>query len=81
MNGTRSMRVPFAFIPYQMKQLRGGRSVGVTVDNGAQGHVGDWYINTAIFEAVLKDPSCRTRETPVIGNKRPSTLFSQRAIV
>lgn len=34
----------------QMKTLRGGRSVVVTVDNGALGHVDDWEINTAIFE-------------------------------
>lgn len=34
----------------QMKMLRGGRPVVVTVDNGALGHVDDWEINTAIFE-------------------------------
>jgi hypothetical protein len=34
----------------QMKALRGGRSVVVTVDHGAAGHVDDWDINTAIFE-------------------------------
>ena len=34
----------------QMKMLRGGRSVVVTVNNGAVGHVDDWEINTAIFE-------------------------------
>ncbi|MFP3569557.1 hypothetical protein [Paraburkholderia sp. SIMBA_030] len=39
MNGTRSMRVPFAFVPCQMKHLRGARSAVVSVDNGAQGHV------------------------------------------
>lgn len=55
MNGTRSMRVPFAFVPpYQMKHPRGGRSVVVTVDNGVQGHVDDWDINTAIFEGRIK---------------------------
>jgi hypothetical protein len=34
----------------QMKTLRGGRSVVVTVDHGALGHVDDFDINTAIFE-------------------------------
>jgi hypothetical protein len=34
----------------QMKTLRGGRSVVVTVDGGSTGHVDDWDINTAIFE-------------------------------
>lgn len=34
----------------QMKTLRGGRSVVVTVNNGSVGHVDDWEINTAIFE-------------------------------
>jgi hypothetical protein len=38
----------------QMKTLRGGRSVVVTVDNGAAGHVDDWDINTAIFEGRIK---------------------------
>jgi hypothetical protein len=38
----------------QMKALRGGRSVVVTVDNGAAGHVDDWDINTAIFEGRIK---------------------------
>lgn len=54
MNGTRSTRVPFAFVPHQIKHLRGGRSVVVTIDNGAQGHVDDWDINTAIFEGRIK---------------------------
>lgn len=34
----------------QMKALRGGRSVVVTVDGGSQAHVDDFGINTAIFE-------------------------------
>ncbi|MGE8166585.1 hypothetical protein ACQKRQ_41390 [Paraburkholderia sp. NPDC080076] len=34
----------------QMKALRGGRSVVVTVDRGPLGHVDDFEINTAIFE-------------------------------
>ncbi|NIF78707.1 hypothetical protein F3J20_15155 [Paraburkholderia sp. Cy-641] len=34
----------------QMKILRGGRSVVVTVDGTSTGHVDDWDINTAIFE-------------------------------
>lgn len=34
----------------QMKTLRGGRSVVVTVDQGSLGHVDDFEINTAIFE-------------------------------
>ncbi|MGF6571888.1 hypothetical protein SAMN05443245_5598 [Paraburkholderia fungorum] len=36
----------------QMKMLRGGRSVVVSVGGagGAVGHVDDWEINTAIFE-------------------------------
>jgi hypothetical protein len=34
----------------QMKTLRGGRSVVVSVDGGGLGHVDDWDINTAIFE-------------------------------
>ncbi|SMG55318.1 hypothetical protein [Paraburkholderia susongensis] len=34
----------------QMKTLRGGRSVVVTVDGNGTGHVDDWDINTAIFE-------------------------------
>lgn len=34
----------------QMKTLRGGRSVVVTVDGGGTGTVDDWDINTAIFE-------------------------------
>lgn len=34
----------------QMKTLRGGRSVVVTVDGGGAGTVDDWDINTAIFE-------------------------------
>jgi hypothetical protein len=34
----------------QMKTLRGGRSVVVTVDGNRTGHVDDWDINTAIFE-------------------------------
>ncbi|EIF35046.1 hypothetical protein BCh11DRAFT_02859 [Burkholderia sp. Ch1-1] len=34
----------------QMKTLRGGRSVVVTVDGGSQAHVDDFAINTAIFE-------------------------------
>jgi len=34
----------------QMKTLRGGRSVVVTVDGNSTGHVDDWEINTAIFE-------------------------------
>jgi hypothetical protein len=38
----------------QMKTLRGGRSVVVTVDGGATGHVDDWEINTAIFEGRIK---------------------------
>ncbi|KAA1010749.1 hypothetical protein FVF58_17945 [Paraburkholderia panacisoli] len=38
----------------QMKTLRGGRSVVVTVDGGALGHVDDWEINTAIFEGRIK---------------------------
>lgn len=38
----------------QMKRLRGGRSVVVTVDNGGPGHVDDWDINTAIFEGRIK---------------------------
>ena len=38
----------------QMKTLRGGRSVVVTVDNGGLGHVDDWDINTAIFEGRIK---------------------------
>ncbi|WP_341316866.1 hypothetical protein WN982_36645 [Paraburkholderia sp. IMGN_8] len=53
MNGTRSTRVPFAFVPHQIKHLCGGRSV-VTIDNGAQGHVDDGDINTAIFEGRIK---------------------------
>ncbi|NML32490.1 hypothetical protein [Paraburkholderia antibiotica] len=38
----------------QMKTLRGGRSVVVTVDGGGTGHVDDWDINTAIFEGRIK---------------------------
>ncbi|HYS67955.1 MAG TPA: hypothetical protein VEN30_29610 [Paraburkholderia sp.] len=38
----------------QMKMLRGGRSVVVTVDGGGPGHVDDWEINTAIFEGRIK---------------------------
>ncbi|CAD6557382.1 hypothetical protein [Paraburkholderia metrosideri] len=34
----------------QMKTLHGGRSVVVSVNGGALGHVDDWDINTAIFE-------------------------------
>lgn len=34
----------------QMKAVRGGRSVVVTVDGGSQAHVDDFEINTAIFE-------------------------------
>jgi hypothetical protein len=34
----------------KMKTLRGGRSVGVTVDGNRTGTVDDWEINTAIFE-------------------------------
>jgi hypothetical protein len=34
----------------QMKTLRGGRSVAVTVDGNGTGTVDDWDINTAIFE-------------------------------
>ncbi|HEX3379256.1 MAG TPA: hypothetical protein VHU21_05570 [Paraburkholderia sp.] len=34
----------------QMKTLRGGRSVVVTVDGNGTGTVDDWEINTAIFE-------------------------------
>ncbi|RZF26028.1 hypothetical protein EVC45_30520 [Paraburkholderia sp. UYCP14C] len=34
----------------QMKTLRGGRSVVVTVDGGGKGTVDDFDINTAIFE-------------------------------
>ncbi|MFM0310387.1 hypothetical protein P0D71_21610 [Paraburkholderia sp. RL17-383-BIF-A] len=34
----------------QMKAVRGGRSVVVTVDGGSQAHVDDFGINTAIFE-------------------------------
>ena len=34
----------------QMKMLRGGRSVVVTVDGNGTGTVDDWEINTAIFE-------------------------------
>ena len=34
----------------QMKTLRGGRSVVVTVDGNGTGTVDDWDINTAIFE-------------------------------
>ncbi|MCC8402790.1 hypothetical protein LJ655_12985 [Paraburkholderia sp. MMS20-SJTN17] len=38
----------------QMKTLRGGRSVVVTVDGGGTGTVDDWDINTAIFEGRIK---------------------------
>ncbi|CAB3733110.1 hypothetical protein [Paraburkholderia rhynchosiae] len=38
----------------QMKLVRGGRSVVVTVDGGAPGHVDDFSINTAIFEGRIK---------------------------
>jgi hypothetical protein len=38
----------------QMKLVRGGRSVVVTVDGGALGHVDDFGINTAIFEGRIK---------------------------
>jgi len=34
--------------------VRGGRSVVVTVDGGALGHVDDFSINTAIFEGRIK---------------------------
>lgn len=40
----------------QMKTLRGGRSVVVTVDGGGTGHVDDWDINTAIFEGRISGP-------------------------
>ena len=40
--------------PDQMKLVRGGRSVIVTVDGGALGHVDDFAINTAIFEGRIK---------------------------
>ncbi|HZZ13645.1 MAG TPA: hypothetical protein VFE79_23410 [Paraburkholderia sp.] len=38
----------------QMQRVRGGRSVVVTVDGGAAGHVDDFGINTAIFEGRIK---------------------------
>ncbi|MFL6685096.1 hypothetical protein [Paraburkholderia graminis] len=38
----------------QSKLVRGGRSVVVTVDGGALGHVDDFSINTAIFEGRIK---------------------------
>ncbi|WP_027214878.1 hypothetical protein [Burkholderia sp. WSM2232] len=38
----------------QLKLVRGGRSVVVTVDGGALGHVDDFAINTAIFEGRIK---------------------------
>jgi len=38
----------------QLKVVRGGRSVVVTVDGGALGHVDDFGINTAIFEGRIK---------------------------
>jgi hypothetical protein len=38
----------------QLKLVRGGRSVVVTVDGGALGHVDDFSINTAIFEGRIK---------------------------
>ncbi|MDP9649435.1 hypothetical protein [Paraburkholderia caledonica] len=38
----------------QMKLVRGGRSVAVTVDGGASGQVDDFDINTAIFEGRIK---------------------------
>ncbi|PRX36183.1 hypothetical protein B0G75_101372 [Paraburkholderia sp. BL18I3N2] len=40
----------------QMKTLRGGRSVVVTVDRGPLGQVDDFGINTAIFEGRIKGP-------------------------
>lgn len=40
----------------QMKTLRGGRSVIVTVDRGPLGQVDDFGINTAIFEGRIKGP-------------------------
>jgi hypothetical protein len=40
----------------QMRALRGGRSVVVTVDRGPLGVVDDFGINTAIFEGRIKGP-------------------------
>ncbi|REG51510.1 hypothetical protein B0G80_8010 [Paraburkholderia sp. BL6669N2] len=40
----------------QMKAVRGGRSVIVTVDHGPLGQVDDFGINTAIFEGRIKGP-------------------------
>jgi hypothetical protein len=42
--------------PEQMKRLRGGRSVPVTVDGRPGGTVDDFDINTAIFEGRIKGP-------------------------
>ncbi|HEX7933534.1 MAG TPA: hypothetical protein VF573_10750 [Paraburkholderia sp.] len=38
----------------EMKLVRGGRAVVVTVDGGGLGHVDDFGINTAIFEGRIK---------------------------
>lgn len=40
----------------QMKRVRGGRSVVVSVDGGSLGTVNDFDINTAIFEGRIKGP-------------------------